>query len=312
MKNSSKQTVLHAIEILEKYDDIYAADPNYSIELSNNISENLTTYETGISTMAMQIPFTEAQLILERDANQYTLSCCAKKYTDSTKNYKSKIGIVGFGIDSSSEASLKIAEFVDCTEDNLETYRAPFDPHTTHVANVTAREQVSTMSYVHSSCNNNTCSGTCDNVDLYSLNVVNQNGESSVDYFIKAIEYAVSNNIKILSFSDLLAQNIRYITFETAISNYNGIVIASASNIGDAAFSNNNLDLATEYTYPTVCDSDNVVVVGNSTYVNGIPEAYSTSRYGQNTVDLFAPGYTFATFGYDTGSKQAPLFLRRE
>ena len=46
----------------------------------------------------------------------------------------------------------------------------------------------------------------------------------------------------------------------------------------------------TRVVYPTSCPSDNVIVVGNCKYENGIMRRDNESRYGKNTVDLFAPG----------------------
>ena len=310
LNENDKEKVLDTIKILEGLDYVYAAEPNYYLEMLEQVEYiNTTINAIEPSGRSLDIPYTNEQLLKEHYANYYTLACCAKKYTDSSKNRTAKIGIVGYGINSDSDAASYVAKYVDCTDNNEETYTAPFDSHTTHVANVITRNQVSTMSYPHyGHCDNNICSGVCNNVDLYSMNVVNQYGQSSIDYYIDAITYADENDINILSFSDLYKSNIRHISFEIAVSNYSGIIITSASNIDNAAFSNSDLDIATDYVYPTVCDNDNVMVVGNSVYVSGVAQLDSSSCYGQNTVDLCAPGYTFKTFGYDTGDGNGTSF----
>lgn len=70
------------------------------------------------------------------------------------------------------------------------------------------------------------------------------------------------------------------------ISLYNGLVVVAAGN--SATVEHQNLDSSSNHLfYPACFDLDNIIVVGSS---NEMDNKWSNSNYGQETVDLFAPG----------------------
>lgn len=124
--------------------------------------------------------------------------------------------------------------------------------------------------------------GVCWDVNLVSLRggyisggKVYINNEEISEF----LEYATDNNISILNISygsynydsDLLSD----------LSDYNGLVVCSAGNDGY------NTDLSGHHHYPSGYDLSNIISVGSSTSSDLVS---STSNYGQDTVDLFAPG----------------------
>lgn len=71
----------------------------------------------------------------------------------------------------------------------------------------------------------------------------------------------------------------------TGISNYGGLIVASAGNEGINLDGNTNFYIQHK-TYPACFDCDNIIVVGSSDQYDD----QISSNYGQTNVDLFAPG----------------------
>lgn len=310
LKDNDKQKVIDGIRTLEEYEMVYSAEPNsYGIILNNQVSDNTTVeqIENIISEMSITPRYSPTDSISEYNADLSTLACCAKKYTAAGNNNTITIGFVGLGIYSSVECGEKVTKFFDCTVDPVvEQYTTPKSAHTSVCANVVARNQVDTMSIPHSSeCGNNICSGTCNNIEIYSLSILKHSStECNIGSYIRAVEYADDLGIKVLCCSDPIKMNSRQPMFENAVSEYDGVFISTACNTSntnpitekaESSFDNQNIDLATNYVYPTSCPSDNVIVVGNSECTSTNILASSTSCYGQTKVDLFAPGYTYDT-----------------
>ena len=164
--------------------------------------------------------------------------------------------------------------------------------HGTHVAGIIAAEGIDGQPI-----------GVAPNVRLVSLRVYRYAGTinpitgkpdliTNIDWVTNAINYA-NNKIKILNIS--FNWDISNTEIETAIDNFNGIIICSAGN------DNQDIDVPDDPNDPT--DSpfrifpsnygySKVIIVGNSTSSN---ERYQNSNggsnYGSDSVDLFAPGF---------------------
>lgn len=115
--------------------------------------------------------------------------------------------------------------------------------------------------------------GVCENVTIVPIKI------TSSEQMVIAINYAIANNIPILSHS----KSSEYLSDieKQAIETYNGLFVTSAGNKGY------NLDSDNQQSYPTEYDLGNVISVACSN-TNG---TLNTSlNYGGNTVDVSAVG----------------------
>lgn len=182
------------------------------------------------------------------------------------------------------------------------TVSTPTDPngHGTHVAGIIG------------ACGNNNkgVTGTCWNVKLASLRVINKGGYGYISYFMQALDFANRNNIKIVNCSlRWWLDNTYFDTTTTelnaAIEDYGGLIVCAAGNEYTNTDSDNTVYLANS-------DANNIIAVGNSD-ANDLKA--SDSNYGTKTVDLFAPGeniYSTLTgggYGCKSGTSMAAPFV---
>lgn len=130
---------------------------------------------------------------------------------------------------------------------------------------------------------------------------------ASVDSnLISALTTASQNNVKILNCS-MGGYNIYCQSLETAIQNYNGLLICSAGSLG------RDTDLSIYQHYPSGYNSSNIISVGGSTQSDTVD--FYNSDYGQTTVDVFAPGNNIYStiptnsFGSESGSSYAAPYV---
>lgn len=150
-------------------------------------------------------------------------------------------------------------------------------------------------------------SGVCWDVDLVSLRADGSNGKEDVDEVIKSIEYAQTNNIRILNFSggfyNTDITNTQRDNLKNALEAYGGLLICAAGNDGKEL---------TNQLYPQTFGLENVIVVGSST-AGDVPA--SDSNYGSKCVNLFAPGVNIKTttnsggYAYPSGTSVAAPFV---
>lgn len=119
--------------------------------------------------------------------------------------------------------------------------------------------------------------GVCWDVTLVSLKILNTSNFYLDSNLAAAINYANSNNIKLLNAS--LGSYFYSNAVKNAIENYSGLYICSAGN------DDNNNDKVKHYS--SGYDLNNIICVGNCTTSGN---KVSDSNYGKTTVDLFAPG----------------------
>lgn len=141
--------------------------------------------------------------------------------------------------------------------------------------------------------NNIGISGVMWHSNLVSLRIDNNvTNLEDPNGLINAINYASSNNIRILNFSggfykygnsnDEITDS-QITSLENALDNYDGLLICAAGNDDtEIGFNNNQVRI-----YPQVIECDNIIVVGASNKLNN--KTYF-SNYSSSYVDVFAPG----------------------
>jgi subtilisin family serine protease len=132
-------------------------------------------------------------------------------------------------------------------------------------------------------------------------------GQANLDATIKAIQYAVDNNVDVINYSgggpEASVEELRALK----LAEKKGIlVIAAAGN------ERSNIDDKRHAYYPASYGLSNIITVGaHDDNLNIIP----SSNFGKNSVDIAAPGYRIRSSipghaaGYMTGTSQATAFV---
>lgn len=181
-----------------------------------------------------------------------------------------KVGIVDTGIDVShpdlqNRVNTSLSRnFVD------DSYSATTDPvgHGTHIAGIIGGTGNNTLGI----------EGICQNITLVSLRVVDASRYSTAGTVANAINYAEGNDISILNLS-IDPDAIGSYLLHQALAVYSGVVVCAAGN--------DNVNTDSWPIIPGSWEYDNIICVGASTQAN---VKAPSSNYGQETVDLFAPG----------------------
>ena len=257
-----KDKVIEAIKILQEMDGVIYAGPDVLMSACS-ATPNDSFYGTQWAHERIQTPL-------------------AWEYTTGSPNVI--VGVLDGGIDGTHEDLISVMEVSLCRDfsEGGAVSVAPTDGHGhgTYVAGIIAAK-------------GNNSVGVCGvawNIKLASLKVLDDNGYGFSSYAIRAINYAESQNIKILNFSiRWYGENIESqydVPMRTAISNYSGLFVCAAGNEG----TNNDI---TEV-YPTNYKLDNLISVAASSQIDTpwVDEYNRNKRtnYGQSTVDIFAPG----------------------
>lgn len=276
----TKENVLNAIKILEQRKDVLFAEPNYIFEV--DVCGN------------------ESQNFEENDQwNFYGEYGIALNYAENLYNggTEVKIAVLDTGIDGNHKAlSSRLSDngHMDFLLDNrgveLGKDEKPTDilGHGTHVAGIICA-QLNTERNMK---------GICENVKLYSYQVVNLFNQMQNVVSINAITKATLANIPILNYSivNSIKNSNEINSLNQAIENYGGLLICAAGNLGrdiDGIYNKNNYD---EFSYPSNLALDNVLSVGaikddGTIAVRGDWEDKTlASNYGYKSVDIFAPG----------------------
>lgn len=194
-------------------------------------------------------------------------------WTISTGSNTVKVGIIDSGVDASHQ-ELSINSTL--SKGYITGYTNPGVDNIGHGTNVAGIIGAATN-------NQNGMSGICWNVDLISLRVVcDANGNFDNWAIRSAIIYAKNNGIDILNMS--FGNSSSNLLIKNAISNYSGLIVASAGN--------DTRDNDTNPHYPSGYPYNNIISVGSSDSSDAIS---NFSNFGQTTVDLFAPGSSIYT-----------------
>ena len=134
---------------------------------------------------------------------------------------------------------------------------------------------------------NGKATGVAKNVQVVSLKV-SDDGFYKPSEIADAINYANKKGIRILNYSAGHFEDCKVI--RKAIQNYKGLFICSAGNLG--------LDIDQTMYYPSSYNFDNIITVGaiddnDLGKVSYFPT--DKSNYGENTVDIYAPGANIYT-----------------
>ncbi len=146
-------------------------------------------------------------------------------------------------------------------------------------------------------------------VKLLALKYYNPkaSGQANLDATIKALQYAVDNNVDVINYSgggpEASVDELRVLK---AAEKKGILVIAAAGN------ERSNIDDKRHAYYPASYGLSNIITVGaHDDALNIIP----SSNFGKNSVDIAAPGHRIrsaipnSTAGYMTGTSQATAFV---
>ncbi len=132
-------------------------------------------------------------------------------------------------------------------------------------------------------------------------------GQANLDATIKALKYAVDNNVDVINYSgggpEASVDELRILK---EAEKKGILVIAAAGN------ERSNIDDKRHAYYPASYGLSNIITVG--AYDDGL-NIISSSNYGKNSVDIAAPGHRIRSAipgngaGYMTGTSQATAFV---
>ncbi|SHG57457.1 S8 family peptidase [Flagellimonas flava] len=160
--------------------------------------------------------------------------------------------------------------------------RVDTESHGTHVAGIIAAERN----------NGKGVNGVAKNVKLMSLRAV-PNGDEYDKDIAMAIRYAVDNGAKIIncSFGKSFSPNAQWVydAIKYAASK-DVLIVHAAGNDGSNLDDAENLNYPNDHNFGALEFADNVLTVGALTSSYGSKMVATFSNYGQQNVDVFAPG----------------------
>lgn len=257
LKEKSKQKVLDYIKVLEDFDNVFCAEPDYLLE----------------STFEPNDPFFA-------EGNLWGLSGenginCYNAWNVTKGSSSVKVGVIDSGIYSNHVDLInRVNREISHDFSNNSTSSGALNDthgHGTHVAGTIGAQGNNSIGI----------SGVNLDVDLVSLKI-NENGSTSsfASKLISAVNYAQINDIKVLnnsnnfsSISDVSA------SLDIAIKNYDGLFVNSAGNKGQ--------NLETFNILPYSASLDNVLVVGA---IRSDGTRWSSSNFSESKVHVYAPG----------------------
>lgn len=257
LKEKSKQKVLDYIKVLEDFDNVFCAEPDYLLE----------------STFEPNDPFFA-------EGNLWGLSGenginCYNAWNVTKGSSSVKVGVIDSGIYSNHVDLInRVNREISHDFSNNSTSSGALNDthgHGTHVAGTIGAQGNNSIGI----------SGVNLDVDLVSL-IINENGSTSsfASKLISAVNYAQINDIKVLnnsnnfsSISDVSA------SLDIAIKNYDGLFVNSAGNKGQ--------NLETFNILPCSASLDNVLVVGA---IRSDGTRWSSSNFSESKVHVYAPG----------------------
>lgn len=148
--------------------------------------------------------------------------------------------------------------------------------------------------------------------DVDMLSIKSSCANSGIDFLeIKTVFDSNSSNfrgyvpITNMSIGIKISNNYQYNYYHcgdllSSLNTYSGLIVVSSGN------ESKNLDSSADQVYPACFDLANMIVVGASTTSD---EKRSNSNFGQNTVDLFAPGEGLWTPGFSVDYNGNQVFL---
>ena len=263
LKNPTKENVLRGINELMEREDVFSAEVDSIIYNDADVLANDTYYVSDL------------QWSLEEGSG-----ISIEKAWEFTKGSNEVIvGVIDTGIDSIHSDLVNRVDLEMRRDFSLdEPYKienvTDNHGHGTHVAGIIGAQGNNTTGI----------SGINHNVKLVSLRINPSNYDTFASQLISAIDYAIKKEIPILNNSngtDNFSGKASSITaLEAELNNYPGLFVTSAGN-GEK---NNDIN---DKRFPSNINASNLISVGSH---NSLNEKSRFSNWGQNSVDIFAPG----------------------
>lgn len=270
--NSNKTKVISSIKILEEYDWILSAQPDFLIK-----QENKEILSKNVNNRSLSNDWA------------YELMQIEEAWEISSGSSAVKIGVIDTGIYGNHPAlvgRIDTSLSYDFTGNNNPLVDT--DGHGTEMAGIMVANEIT----------NGQMRGITENVKAVSLKVNNdRNYLTAISRIASAILYANVNNIKIinmsLEFDSASNSQEDLMPIEEALEQYGGLVVCSSGN-GYREYNAYPI-------YPAAYTFSNVIAVAAS---NSQDVKMAMSNYCTTHVDLFAPGDNIITTtkegGYNT------------
>lgn len=272
----SKENVLNVIEKLEKIDGILYAGPNYLSDSYSLTPQNALDIDTKWALDAIN---------------------AQGAWNIAKGSSVVRVGIIDTGIANHPDLTAYLDAGWDFFNDNSVT-TDDVRSHGTSIAGIIGAQNIDGREF----------SGVAYGVTLVPLQNCNANNRPDIESAIKAIGYAMNNNIPILNYSASHSENS--VALKQAIGNYPGLFICGAGNDGV------DIDVEANKCYPAAFDCANLITVANSDENDNLHTGGTApSNFGDNTVHLAAPGtniFTTDASGYfivGTGSSAATAYV---
>ena len=269
LENKGKENVLETIKVLEKYDDVLYAGPNYITHTTVVPNDPLYSRERWENDQ-----WGIKQIQIE----------AAWDITTGTNNVT--VGIIDSGIDANHPdlaGRVSTTLGANYVGDGI-NHRTDPNGHGTHVAGI-----------IGAIGNNPTPTGIAGinwNVNLVSLRVFDANGSGNTGRFTNAINYARTNNIPIINISG--GGYGHDPALEAAVNNYNGLMVFAAGNgwapddIAPKTPQNINLTgTGVRPFYPASYNNARIIAVAASDRSDNLA---GFSNLGNTAVHIAAPG----------------------
>ena len=284
LAEGGKENVLAAVKQLEERDDVLSAEPDYIGSICATPNDPGLGQQWGVTNSSLP--------------NAWNVTTGSSNIT---------VGVLDTGIDGNHpDLTNRINKSLcrDFTSGSMVVVANPTDPHGhgTHVAGIIGAQGNNGIGIT----------GTCWDVRLVSLRVLDATGNGPQSNTVLAINFAAAQGIPVLNLSG------RWYNYESAleqaIKNYSGLFVCAAGN------ENNNNDGSSK-AYPASFGLPNLISVGatnqsNAKAVPGDPLwGVQGSNYGATTVDVFAPGTDIlstcpgAQYAYGSGTSQAAPYV---
>ncbi|MCL2798335.1 MAG: S8 family serine peptidase [Firmicutes bacterium] len=286
LKEKGKEEVLNAITLLEQRDDLLAAEPNFIIKAAATPNDPNYNHPTNVYKRQWALGNTAVGRIKAPEAWNYT-----------TGSSTVLVGVADGGIDAGHNGYTGFParlghpdlrnrinrdlsrDFTGSNSNGQNNARGLEDPngHGTRVAGIIGAQGNNGIGIA----------GVCWDVRLVSLRVLDANGNGNSATVVQAISFAGSNNIRIFNAS-LGFSNIAWTSSQqNTLKSYPGLFVCAAGNglNGDSNAKDN--DITLEYPSNYSRTMSHVISVGA---IEEDGTRRTTSNWGKNSVDLFAPG----------------------
>jgi len=277
LAEGGKENVLSAIKQLEEREDVLSAEPNYTMFMGATPNDPYLGQQWAINNTNLP--------------NAWNVTTGSSTIT---------VGVLDSGIDGTHpDLTNRINKSLcrDFTSGQMVVVPNPTDPkgHGTHVAGILGAQGNNGIGVA----------GTCWDVKMVSLRVLDANGNGYIANLILAIDFGCSQGIQLFNASLYsYTQNLAP-ALEQTIKSYYALFVCCAGN--------DKKDNDVAKAFPASFRLPNVISVGAITSGNVCDPNYS--NWGQTTVDLFAPGsniYSTSPGGqyvYKDGTSMATAFV---